>query len=442
VPVLDEKGNPVQDPKAVALKNDTLAKLSLLKVPSNPMEQLLDTFGADAVAEVTGRSKRVVWGKDENGRKVRVKEERNEARRKVETDEFNAGKRRVLVFSDAGGTGFSYHAGVKFKNQQRRAHYVIQAGWRADTALQGMGRTHRSDQVTPPIYKLVSTDLKGHQRFISTIARRLNQLGALVSGERKSAGSGMFSEEQNLENDYAQSALDGMFIEAWRGKLPGVNFSDLARSLGFVRTRIDPETGEKVTDITLIDPKTGSLNFDKLPDVPQFLNRILALPVDQQNHVFNLFMERLQSKVEIAKQQGSYDPGTQQRHALAIRVTKEETAYTHSSGATTKLVDVDVDEAVKRASWKDVSKLTINQFVRNKKSGHIQPGGALVCAATLWPSNRTSRLDRRTGTITRLSAKRRLNRCGNRITRRLQTGTRPRKPTLLGRFFPFGTALG
>jgi hypothetical protein len=371
VPVLDEKGNPVQDPKAVALKNDTLAKLSLLKVPSNPMEQLLDTFGADAVAEVTGRSKRVVWGKDQNGRKVRVKEERNEARRKVETDEFNAGKRRVLVFSDAGGTGFSYHAGVKFKNQQRRAHYVIQAGWRADTALQGMGRTHRSDQVTPPIYKLVSTDLKGHQRFISTIARRLNQLGALVSGERKSAGSGMFSEEQNLENDYAQSALDGMFIEAWRGKLPGVNFSDLARSLGFVRTRIDPETGEKVTDITLIDPKTGSLNFDKLPDVPQFLNRILALPVDQQNHVFNLFMERLQSKVEIAKQQGSYDPGTQQRHALAIRVTKEETAYTHSSGATTKLVDVDVDEAVKRASWKDVSKLTINQFVRNKKSGHI-----------------------------------------------------------------------
>jgi len=370
-PVLDDKGNPVQDPKAVALKNETLAKLSLLKVPTNPMEQLLDTFGADAVAEVTGRSRRVVWGKDENGRKIRVKEERNESRRKVETDEFNAGKRRILVFSDAGGTGFSYHAGVKFKNQERRAHYVIQAGWRADTALQGMGRTHRSDQVHPPIYKLVSTDLKGHQRFISTIARRLNQLGALVSGERKSAGSGMFSEEQNLENDYAQSALDGMFIEAWRGKLPGVKFDELARNLGFIRTRIDPQTGEKVTDITLIDPKTGGLNFDKLPDVPQFLNRILALPVDQQNHVFNLFMERLQSKVEVAKQQGTYDPGTQERHALAIRVTNDETAYTHPSGATTRLVDVDVDEAVKRASWQDVSKMTVQQFVRNKKSGHI-----------------------------------------------------------------------
>ena len=39
---------------------------------------------------------------------------------KVETDAFMAGKKRVLVFSDAGGTGRSYHADKNAENQKQR----------------------------------------------------------------------------------------------------------------------------------------------------------------------------------------------------------------------------------------------------------------------------------------------------------------------------------
>jgi hypothetical protein len=46
----------------------------------------------------------------------------------------------VLIFSDAGGTGRSYHADLGAKNQRLRKHYLLEAGWRADNAIQGLGR--------------------------------------------------------------------------------------------------------------------------------------------------------------------------------------------------------------------------------------------------------------------------------------------------------------
>jgi hypothetical protein len=53
------------------------------------------------------------------------------------------GAKRILVFSDAGGTGRSYHASLDAKNQQRRMHFLLEPGWRADRAIQGLGRTNR-----------------------------------------------------------------------------------------------------------------------------------------------------------------------------------------------------------------------------------------------------------------------------------------------------------
>src|SRR3546814_19955656 len=47
-----------------------------------------------------------------------------------ETDAFQADAKRVLVFSDAGGTGRSYHADLGAKNQRLRGHYLLEAGWK------------------------------------------------------------------------------------------------------------------------------------------------------------------------------------------------------------------------------------------------------------------------------------------------------------------------
>ena len=92
------------------------------------------------------------------------------------------GEKRILVFSDAGGTGRSYHADLAASNQRRRVHYLLEPGWRADAAIQGLGRTNRTNQAQPPLFRPVATDVRGEKRFLSTIARRLDTLGALTRG--------------------------------------------------------------------------------------------------------------------------------------------------------------------------------------------------------------------------------------------------------------------
>jgi hypothetical protein len=76
----------------------------------------------------------------------------------AETQAFMDGKKNILLFSDAGGTGRSYHADLAARNQRRRVHYLLEAGWKADTAIQGLGRTNRTNQKQPPLFRPVATD--------------------------------------------------------------------------------------------------------------------------------------------------------------------------------------------------------------------------------------------------------------------------------------------
>jgi len=92
--------------------------------------------------------------------------------------------KRSLMFSDAGGTGRSYHAELSARNRRLRVHYLLEPGWKADTAIQGLGRTNRTNQAQPPLFRPIATDLKAEKRFLSTIARRLDTLGAITRGQR------------------------------------------------------------------------------------------------------------------------------------------------------------------------------------------------------------------------------------------------------------------
>jgi hypothetical protein len=101
-------------------------------------------------------------------------------------------QKRILIFSDAGGTGRSYHADLGAKNQRLRVHYLLEPGWKADAAIQGLGRTNRTNQAQPPLFRPVATDVKAEKRFLSTIARRLDTLGAITRGQRQTGGQGLF----------------------------------------------------------------------------------------------------------------------------------------------------------------------------------------------------------------------------------------------------------
>lgn len=314
-PVVDSNGKPVEDKKAVELREQLIAEIGQMQVPDGPLEMLLDAFGTDQVAEVTGRNRRVVYKKQADGSMKRVIEKRGDAASLADANAFQDGKKRILVFSEKGGTGKSYHADLRAKNQQQRVHYLLQPGWKADAAIQGLGRTHRTNQASAPIYKLVTTNVMGQKRFTSTIARRLNQMGALTKGQRD-AGSGVFSEKDNLENPIAMDALASYYKSA-----P----DDMIRKLGI-----------KIKDAH------GKINesADDLRNISKFLNRILALNVDEQNQVFEDFYAILEQMTDAAVANGTIDRGMENYKADKIELIDEKTVRKDPSGADTKYVQM------------------------------------------------------------------------------------------------------
>ena len=71
-------------------------------------------------------------------------------------------------------------------------------GW-ACAQVQQLGRTHRSNQVQPPKYLIVSSDISGEQRFASAVAKRLEQLGALTHGDRHASSASDALSSSNLQ---------------------------------------------------------------------------------------------------------------------------------------------------------------------------------------------------------------------------------------------------
>jgi len=322
VPVTDADGRPVVSQEALRLRDELVTHLACLPAVPGVLDTVLDALGTEQVAEITGRSRRVVT---RDGR--RVVERRSASAAKAETDAFMAGKKRVLVFSDAGGTGRSYHADLSAQNRQRRVHYLVEPGWRADAAIQGLGRSHRTNQACAPLFRPVTTDIHGEKRFISTIARRLDSLGALTRGERRTAGAGLFRAEDNLESPWAHRALQAFYVELHFGNVEAM----------------DREAFEAKTGLRLLDGEGNLKASDDMPPMNTFLNRLLALRIGDQNALFAAFDQLLSSILERAAQSGALDRGMEDIVADDVAITGEEVVRTDAvTGAETRLLRFEV----------------------------------------------------------------------------------------------------
>ncbi len=326
-PARDADGNPVISKEAEDRREVLIEKLAALPPVPTALDQIVQHFGHEAVAEVTGRSRRVLRIIDAKGDHLALRS-RPASANLAETAAFMDGEKRILVFSMAGGTGRSYHADLSCGNTERRIHYLLEPGWRADQAIQGLGRTHRTHQASAPLFRPVTTDVKGERRFIATIARRLDSLGAITRGQRDSqtamggSDAALFRESDNLESVYAKAALRQFYGALWRGSIEGWNLE-----------RFEKATGLKLT-------WEGSLK-DDLPPMPRFLNRLLALPIAEQNQLFAELESRIASNIEQAIEAGSYEVGVETVIADSLTIAGRETLYEHpGTGAATELVEI------------------------------------------------------------------------------------------------------
>jgi hypothetical protein len=169
----------------------------------------------------------------------------------------------------------------------------------------------------------IATNVKAEKRFLSTIARRLDTLGAITKGQRQTGGQGLFRADDNLESVYARAALRQLYLLLYRSKIEGCSLQAFENA-----------TGLRLTDVD------GTLRED-LPPITTFLNRLLTLTIDLQNTLFGVFEDLLRSKIEGAIASGTYDLGVETVTAESLSVRDRRTLYVHpQSGAETSVFTI------------------------------------------------------------------------------------------------------
>jgi hypothetical protein len=164
--------------------------------------------------------------------------------------------------------------------------------------------------------------VKAEKRFLSTIARRLDTLGAITRGQRQTGGQGLFRPEDNLESTYGRDALRQLYMLLVQGKVDGCSL----------------EAFEDATGLKLIDENGLK---DELPPITTFLNRLLALTIDLQNVLFTAFEQLLTARIEGAIASGIYDAGLETLRAESFVVTDRRAIYGHpGTGAETRLLTI------------------------------------------------------------------------------------------------------
>lgn len=358
IPVLDQNGNQVESRAALQLRSELLDKLSVLEVPEHPLDQLVNYFGVENVAEMTGRKKRLI--RTSSGTlEYRPRQLAGVPSKLINLHEKNAfqnGDKRIAIMSEVASTGDSLHAGKHVGNKQRRLHIAAELKWSADKQIQDFGRTHRTGQVAPPVYLLVFTELGGEKRFSATIARRLGNMGALTKGDRRAEKAGNL-DKYNLESKEGRSALNITLTSIMRGcEIDGIDDPKQAlRDMGLVRV---VDGIEEVSE-------------SERTNIPRFLNRLLSLEVDRQNALFDHFYETFLETIEYLKQKGKLDDGMEDLKAASVSIaeTPQVLHVDALTGAKTVYYELDLKVISKPARFSELAASGQHQFFQHRQDG-------------------------------------------------------------------------
>ena len=341
---MDEQGNHLESRAALELKRELLDRLSVLEVPEHPLDQLVNYFGTENVAEMTGRKKRLI--RTFAGRlEYRARQIPGVPNRLINLHEkncFQNKEKRIAIMSEVASTGDSFHASRSVRNQDRRLHIAAELKWSADKQVQDFGRTHRTGQVAPPIYLLVFTELGGEKRFSSTIARRLGNMGALTKGDRNAEKAGNL-DKYNLESKEGRAALNVVYTRILDGEqIPGLE-----------------NAKETLVDMGLL--KNGGaedeIKSSERTNIPRFLNRLLCLEVARQNALFDYFYRTFQETIEHLRAKGKIDDGMEDLKANSVRIVQSpQVLFTDAAtGANTIYYKLEIVVPTRPALFEEIS---------------------------------------------------------------------------------------
>lgn len=289
--------------RACDLKDDLLEKIERLgaRLPPNTLDHLIDELGGpDQVAEMTGRKGRVVH-KEDNEIQYESRAEGGiglEQMNMIEKRRFMDGDKFIAIISEAASNGISLQSDRRVANKRRRVHITLELPWSADKAIQQFGRTHRSNQVNAPEYIFLISDLAGERRFASSVAKRLESLGALTHGDRRATETRNLS-QFNVENKYGREALHTVLKNII---LPD---NEMKKSDDKEKLLLFSEIKASLAGVGIAE---GAIVLASV-EMSRFLNRILGMPVDLQNTLFEYFCDTLDEIIAREKRTGKFDMG-------------------------------------------------------------------------------------------------------------------------------------
>ena len=235
------------------------------------------------------------------------------------------------MFSMAGGIGRSYHArSIGCPNTERRIHYLLEPGWRADQAIQGLGRTHRTHQASAPAVQARRHRREGgaqvhrHHR-----AERLDSLGAITRGpaglpdrhggrrHRAVQGPATTSRASTRSRRCASSTSRSGAAASRAGPSPTSRRPPGSSSPG------------RATSRRTCRPCRGSSTA------------CWRSPSTSRTSSLGLSRPAIEANIEIAIEAGTFERGVETIVADSLTVASRETVFTHEgSGAETEIVEI------------------------------------------------------------------------------------------------------
>ncbi|CAF4136663.1 unnamed protein product [Rotaria sp. Silwood2] len=298
------------------MKADLLNNIEILgkNLPPNTLDELIDQLGGPSqVAEMTGRKGRIVQHADgQIGYESRSEADVPlEILNISERERFMRGEKLIAIISEAASSGISLQADRRCQNTRRRVHVTLELPWSADRAVQQFGRTHRSNQVSAPEYVFVISELAGEKRFASTVAKRLECLGALTHGDRRAAETRDLS-RFNIDNKYGKQALENVIRSICNLERAWASFPKIINNE--MKFDFVSEARKALIDVGLVSRVNNTQQSIYIPEkdhnnMSRFLNRILGIRVQMQNLLFRFFSDVLNAVIVDARRNGSWDLG-------------------------------------------------------------------------------------------------------------------------------------
>lgn len=195
----------------------------------SPIDQIVLHYGPDRVAELTGRGvRRVPVSQSDPSKGTRI-EDRAPNAATLDHADFMEGRKEVLVFSLAyGGSGYDMHAGLDYRNQRRRVHLIVETGGQADVAIQGIGRTHRNNQVSAPEVYLCTSEVPSSGIANSRVIKNIERLGAISMGHREATARSFLDAIGDYTSAAAGMALKAVLKRVEEDRYPELRKEDMA----------------------------------------------------------------------------------------------------------------------------------------------------------------------------------------------------------------------